>query len=241
MTRRLILGTGMVVLCLAGLLGVGWASYTHMAATAERSAQVFVLTDQRVPGTVELLLNVAASLPLGHTYADEAMVCDGVRLRYGQETAPVPLGYFGAIPAVAPGQDYRCVYHHWTGVVTFTIPAFTTVRPAFVGIARNARLSVNAPIALTFTTNVRYNQPGAYMPDVWATDSQSHDALPDSSGLGPAGGSATFSPTEHHGFVPGPGAIVLVHTLRGTVAAPAGWSGVEVIYQEGTSQTVLWT
>jgi hypothetical protein len=222
------------------LLGAGWAGYTRVAATSARSAQIFVTMDHRLPEQVRILLNVVAPLPIGRTYSDEAMVCDGVTLRYGQETAPVPLGYFGTIPARAAGQAYRCIFHHWTGDATFIIPALTTITPSFTAPASGANLALDQPLALKFASNAPADSSNEYMPDIWATDSQMHYTMPNMSGLGPGGGTATFGPPGRRGFQPGPGTLMLVHTLRGARIAVAGWSGVGVIDQIGVSLPVVW-
>jgi hypothetical protein len=221
---------------IAALVGVvallAWSPVLFSAH--DRSAQVFIFSDDRHPGATTLLLSVAEGLPLFQSYKDQRMTCDGVVFSYGEAPWQTIVGYYGDVRARPAGQSYHCVFHDWHGAVALDIPAIAAPSfPRFVTPEQDAALARSDKIAFTLTSVLDY--PAV---DIQARDQQGHWAYADF-GLGGGKGHGEFKPVARSNFVAGSGVILAQYQIN-RYPTVAGWQFMQFFYQPATVLPVTW-
>lgn len=206
---------------------LGWSPVLFSAR--ERSAQVFIFSDDQRPNTTTLLLNVAKALPLA-----QRMTCDGVVFSYGEARWQTSVGYYGDVRARPAGQSYHCVFHDWQGEVALDIPAIAAPSfPRFVTPAQDASLARGDKIAFTLTSVLDYP-----VVDIQARDQRGHWAYADF-GLGGGKGHGEFKPVAGSSFAAGSGVILAQYQIN-TYPTIAGWQSMQFFYRPATVLPVTW-
>lgn len=222
-----------IIVALVGVVALlAWSPV--LISHRDRSAQVFIFSDDRHPDTTTLLLNVAEGLPLFQSYKDQRMTCDGVVFSYGEAPWQTIVGYYGDVRARPAGQSYHCVFHDWQGETALDIPAIAAPSfPRFVTPEQDASLARGEKIAFTLTSVLDY--PAV---DIQARDQHGHWVYADF-GLGGGKGHGEFKPLVGSGFVAGSGVILAQYQIN-TYPTIAGWRSMQFFYQPATILPVTW-
>jgi hypothetical protein len=174
MGRRSVVTTLAIIAALVGVVALlAWSPV--LISHRDRSAQVFIFSDDQHPDTTTLLLNVSEALPLFQSYKDQRMTCDGTVLTYGETPWQTIVGYYGDVPARPTGQSYHCNFHDWQGEVALDIPAIAA--PSFVSFvtpAQHAQLSRAQPINVVLAFAAGAPSDGAPLLTLQARDAHEH-------------------------------------------------------------------
>jgi len=222
-----------IIAALVGMVAlIAWSPI--LISNRDRSAQVFIFSDDRHPDTTTLLLNVAEALPLFQSYKDQRMICDDVVFSYGEAPWQTIVGYYGDVRTRPAGQSYHCVFHDWQGAVALDIPAIAAPSfPRFVTPERDASLARGDTIAFTLASVLDYP-----VIDIQARDQHGHWAYADF-GLGGGKGHGEFKPVAGSGFAAGSGVVLAQYQIN-TYSIVAGWQSIQFFYQPATVLPVTW-
>jgi hypothetical protein len=220
-----------VLASIAALVGMvallAWSPVPFSAR--ERSAQVYIFSDDRHPDTTTLLLNVSGALPFF-----QRMTCDGAIFSYGEAPWQTTAGYYGDVRTRPAGQSYHCVFRDWQGAAALDIPAIAAPSfPRFVTPEQDASLARGDKIAFTLTSVLDYP-----VIDIQARDQHGHWAYADF-GLGGGKGHGEFKPVAGSSFVAGSGVILAQYQIH-TYPTVAGWRSMQFFYQPATVLPVTW-
>jgi hypothetical protein len=223
-----------IVAALVGVVAlIAWSPVLFSAR--DRSAQVFIFSDDQHPDTTTLLLNVSEALPLFQSYKDQRMTCDGVVFSYGEARWQTSLGYYGDVRVRPAGQSYHCVFHDWQGDTALDISAIAAPSfPRFVTPDRNTSIARGATFAFTLTTVQDY--PAV---DIQARDQRGRAMPADSFGLGGGKGHGEFKSLSRFGFAAGPGALVAQYQMNINPTV-SGWRSMQFLYRPATVLPVTW-
>jgi hypothetical protein len=233
MRRRSVVTILAIIAALVGALAlIAWSPALFPAR--DRSAQVFIFSDDQHPATTTLLLNVAEGLPLFQSHKDQRLTCDDVVFAYGEAPWQSHWGYYGDVRTRPAGQSYHCVFRDWQGDVMLDIRAIVAPPfPRFVTPQQKASLTRGDKVAFTLTSVLDY--PAI---DIQARDQQGHWASADY-GLGGGKGHGEFKPVAGRSFIAGGGAILAQYQID-QYPTDAGWRNVQLWYRPATALPVTW-